>query len=612
MIIPSHPIYIANKSIMIWRNNVNLRRASRTFTHEGRTSPFRCSKISVRHSGRTSLFISPDLPSEKEVPMKYDIAIIGAGVVGTSIAYNLIPYDVSVLLLDKNNDVAMGATRANSAIIHAGYDPRPGTLMAKLNVEGNRLCEYLCDKLDVPFRRCGSLVLAFSEEEKATLEELLNRGIKNGVPDIRILDRDELRAMEPGVSEEAVAALHAPSAGIVNPWELCLAQAEVFVRNGGDLFLNAEVTAISENKDPSAASRYTIESTLKTFEADTIILACGIQADTVHGLVAVPDFQIVPTRGEYFLLDKSEGTRVDHVIFQCPNEKGKGVLVAPTVHGNLICGPTSEVLKDDIEDTATTSSKLSEIKEKAARSVNNISWRDNVRNFSGIRANSTEDDFIIREIPGKKGIFEAAGIKSPGLASSPAIGPYVVDLLKKSGVSLCPKEDITEPGGDRYPSYALGRNKVHFRDMSNSERETLVKRDPAYGRIVCRCEGVTEGEIRDALESPIPPSTLDGVKRRVGTGMGRCQGGFCGPRVVEMLLSYRKEELEKLASLPLSDDDAKMFSGSLTKKDFPLRSDELHLLIRQDANGSNLFFPREQESDPDVAESTATGQEVDV
>ena len=501
----------------------------------------------------------------KEVPMKYDIVIIGAGVVGTSIAYNLIPYRASVALLDKNNDVAMGATRANSAIIHAGYDPKPGTLMAKLNVEGNRLCEDLCEKLSVPFRRCGSLVLAFSDAEKALLSDLLDRGIKNGGPDLRILDQDELRAMEPGVSEEAVAALYAPTAGIVNPWELCLTQAEVFVREGGDLFLNAEVTAIRENKEPDASSKYTIESTLDTFEADTVILACGIQADTVHGLVAVPDFTIVPTRGEYFLLDKSEGSRVDHVIFQCPNEKGKGVLVAPTVHGNLICGPTSEVLKDDIEDTATTSGKLSEIKEKATRSVNNISWRDNVRNFSGIRANSTADDFIIREIPGKPGIFEAAGIKSPGLASSPAIGPYMVSLLKDSGISFPEKA-----------SYDLTRKKIHFRDLSNEERAELVKKDASYGRIVCRCEGVTEGEIRDALNSPIPPVSLDAVKRRAGTGMGRCQGGFCGPRIVEMLIEQTCNMAVPCGSTPLPPP---------------------HLSILQDSDGSNLFFERDTETE---------------
>ena len=529
--------------------------------------------------------------------MRYDIVIVGAGIVGTSIAYNLVPYEVSVALLDKNNDVAMGATRANSAIIHAGYDPKPGTLMAKLNVEGNRLCEKLCEDLSVPFRRCGSLVLAFSDAEKALLSELLDRGIKNGVPDIRILDQEELRAMEPGVSEEAVAALYAPSAGIVNPWELCLAQAEVFVRNGGDIFLNAEVTAIRENEDPDSSSRYKIETALDTFEADNVILACGIHADTVHGLLAVPDFKIVPTRGEYFLLDKSEGSRVDHVIFQCPNEKGKGVLVAPTVHGNLICGPTSEVLESGSEDTATTSEKLSEIKQKAAMSVSNISWRDNVRNFSGIRANSDQEDFIIREIPGKKGIFEASGIKSPGLASSPAIGPYVVELLKKSGVSLFEKGDDIEPNGEHYPGYYLKRSKVHFRDMNNKKREILVKRDPAYGRIVCRCEEVTEGEIRDALLSPIPPYTLDGVKRRVGSGMGRCQGGFCGPRIVEMILTYQKEQLSRLASMKLPEEDAKMFSGALSEKDFPLDPREIHLLLRQDGNGSNLFFRREAEAD---------------
>ena len=305
--------------------------------------------------------------------MKYDIAIVGAGVVGASIAYNLIPYDVSVLLLDKNNDVAMGATRANSAIIHAGYDPKPGTLMARLNVEGNRLCEKLCADLSVPFKRCGSFVLAFSDAERNTLQDLFDRGVKNGVPDLRILDAEELREMEPGIGEEAVAALYAPSAGIVNPWELCLAQAEVFVRNGGEFIGNAEVTDIQKTGDI-----YTIQTGAGAFEAENVILACGIQADAVHEFIEKPDFQIVPTRGEYFLLDKCEGSKAAHVIFQCPSEKGKGVLVAPTVHGNLICGPTSEVLQGDIEDTATTAEKLAEIKQKAALSVGNISWRDNV------------------------------------------------------------------------------------------------------------------------------------------------------------------------------------------------------------------------------------------
>ena len=494
-----------------------------------------------------------------------DILIIGAGVVGTSIAYSLIPYEKEVLILEKNKDVAMGATRANSAIMHAGYDPRPGTLMARLNVEGNRLCEELCRKLSVPFSRCGSLVLAFSDTEKALLSDLLDRGIRNGVPDLRILDQEELREMEPGVSEEAVAALYAPSAGIINPWELCLAQAEVFVTNGGRIFFHSEVTKIEEN-EPEAPYRYTVTTGNDAYSTNTIIFACGTHADEVHALISEPDFQIVPTRGEYYLLDKSEGNKVSHVVFQCPNEKGKGVLVAPTVHGNLICGPTSEVLSEDIDDTSTTSGKLSEIKEKATRSVRDISWRDNVRNLSGIRANSTSDDFIIREIPGRKGIFEAAGIKSPGLASSPAIGPYMVELLKESGVDLPPKEN----------TYTLTRKKIHFRDLSNEERAELVRKDPSYGRIVCRCEGVTEGEIRDALLSPIPPVSLDAVKRRAGTGMGRCQGGFCGPRIVEMLIENGKNIAVPCGSTPLPP---------------------AHLSIEQDADGSYLFVPRDAEKE---------------
>lgn len=501
--------------------------------------------------------------------MKYDIIIVGAGVVGTSIAYSLIPYNVSVLLLDKNNDVAMGATRANSAIIHAGYDPKPGTLMAKLNVEGNRLCEDLCRDLSVPFRRCGSLVLAFSDTEEALLQELLDRGIRNGVPDIRILDQEELRAMEPGISEEAIAALYAPTAGIINPWELCLAQAEVFVRNGGTFLPDCEVKGITEASSSEGKNTYILNTTKGEITAETVILCCGTEADTVHSYISKPDFRITPTRGEYYLLDKSEGTKVSHVIFQCPSEKGKGVLVAPTVHGNLICGPTSEVLSHGSEDTATTAVKLSEIKEKASRSVGNISWRDNVRNFSGIRSNSTSDDFLIREIPGENGIFEAAGIKSPGLASSPAIGPFMVGLLKEKDISLPKKEG----------PYDMTRKKIHFRDMTNEERAELVKKDPAYGRIVCRCEGVTEGEIRDALISPIPPLSLDAVKRRAGTGMGRCQGGFCGPRIVEMLLSER--------------------------------SDASPLSILQDGEGSTLFVPRDAEGFPSPEGKNAPLKEVE-
>lgn len=504
-----------------------------------------------------------------------DILIVGGGVVGTSIAYSLIPYDADVILIEKNNDVAMGTTRANSAIIHAGYDPEPGTLMAKLNVEGNRLCGDLCRDLSVPFSRCGSLVLAFSDTEKALLSELFDRGNTNGVPGLQILDQEELRKIEPEVSEEAVAALYAPSAGIINPWELCLAQAEVFVTNGGQIFLNSEITGVEEN-GPEDTYRYTVKTKDDAFFTNTVIFACGTHADAVHALVGEPDFQIVPTRGEYYLLDKSEGNKVSHVVFQCPNENGKGILVSPTVHGNLICGPTSEVIKEDIDDTSTTSGKLSEIKSSAARSVSNISWRDNIRNFSGIRANSTSDDFIIREIPGKTHIFEAAGIKSPGLASSPAIGPYMVSLLKDSGVKLPSKEK----------AYTLTRTKIHFRDLSNEERAELVRKDPAYGRIVCRCEGITEGEIRDALNSPIPPVSLDGVKRRAGSGMGRCQGGFCGPRIVEMLLERRKQQ---------EDPSSEASSSS-------------PLSILQDGEGSNLFFPR----DTEMASTEANDKEVDL
>jgi len=483
----------------------------------------------------------------------FTIAIIGGGIIGTAIAYSLIPYDAEVILFDKENDIAMGSTRANSGIVHAGYDPMPGTLMARLNREGNAMMEKRCRDLSVAFERCGSLVLAFSEEEVEILKTLLERGKANGVEDLRILDADELRETEPQASPDAVAALYAPSAGIVNPWMLCIAQAEVFVGNGGKVLTDCEVTAIKKMPDG-----YTIHTSKGIYEAQLVIAAAGAFSDDVHAMVSKPDFEITPWRGEYYLLDKSEGERAKHTIFQCPSRSGKGVLVSPTIHGNLIVGPSSELIHDPA-DTSTTQDKLDFIREKASLSVPSIRWSMNVRNFSGVRANSTIDDFIIREVPGSAGLFEAAGIRSPGLASSPAIGEYVVKMILQADFSLPRKTD----------GYFLKRDKVYFHELNAEERESLIASNPLYGRVICRCEEITEGEIIDALHSPIPPVSLDGIKRRTGAGMGRCQGGFCGPRIVAMLA-------EMLDQSPLT--------------------------MIQDRNGSYLFVPKVNEKTEDGAQ----------
>ena len=445
----------------------------------------------------------------------YDVLIIGCGVTGAAAAFELSKYKLRVGVLERENDVALGATKANSAILHAGYDPEPGTLMAKLNVRGVELARELCQKLDVPYKNCGSLVLAFSEEERPALEELYRRGAENGVPGLELLSGDEARALEPNLSETVVAALHAPSAAICSPWEFCLALAETAVNHGAEVHLNTAVTNME--KTPEG---WTVHTSNGDFQARFILNAAGVDAGAVHAMAAPPSFATFPKRGQYYLLDKSEGARVGRVIFQCPSAAGKGVLVAPTVHGNLIVGPDSEKVEGN--DTSTTGDGLRFVREAAQKSVPSINFRESIRNFAGVRASTDRGDFIIEE--SAPGFIDLAGICSPGLSAAPAIAEYAVELLAKSGLELEKKEYFLD-----------ARRHFRFRELPEQERAELVERDPAYGRVVCRCETVTEGEILACLHSAIPPVSVDGVKRRVNAGMGRCQGGFCGPRVVDIL-----------------------------------------------------------------------------
>lgn len=446
----------------------------------------------------------------------FDVAIIGGGICGCSLLYELSKYQVSVVLLEKENDVSIGTTKANSAIVHAGYDPAPGSRMARHNVEGNRMLHELCERLDVPFKPIGSLVLAFSEQERRTLEALLDRGVKNGVPDLRILEAAELRLMEPKVSEKAAAALYAPTAGIVSPWELAIALAETAVKNGAQVMLRSEVTAIQKE-----SGVFFIRSEGGTVRARFVVNAAGVASGRVHDMAASPFFHIRPSKGEYYLMDKSQGGIVNHVIFQCPNEDGKGVLVTPTVHGNLLVGPNAQ--ESESGDLANTADGLAFVKETALRSVPSINFREAIRNFAGLRAVSEMDDFLIGESD-VKGFFDVAGIKSPGLTSAPSIAKDMVGMLRGAGLELKEKVEFCDT-----------RKVVRFRDLSHEERAELIRKNPDYGQIVCRCETITEGEIVAALHRPFPPCSIDGVKRRCGSGMGRCQGGFCGPRVQEII-----------------------------------------------------------------------------
>lgn len=473
----------------------------------------------------------------------YDVAIIGSGITGSACAYFLSKYRLKIAVIEKNNDVCCGTTKANSAIIHAGYDPHPETLMAKLNVRGSAMAKDICARLDVPYEQIGSLVVAFSEEEAKTVEKLFERGNANGVPDLKILNREELKEAEPMISDEALCALYAPSAAIVNPWEYGLAMAETAVRNGAEILLESEVTSIKKENGV-----FKITAGEKEIEAKYVINAAGVNCDDVHNMIAPPKFKVIPSAGEYYLLDKSEGKRARHVIFQCPNKDGKGVLVSPTVHGNLIVGPNADAR--DKDDTSTKTRCLDFVREKAVKSVPSINFRENIRNFTGVRAATDIDDFIIEFAC--EGFLDLAGIKSPGLSAAPAIAELAVKMLGESGLVLEEKESFTDE-----------RTHLRFKHLSDEEKNNAVKKNSAYGRVICRCETITEGEIIDALNSPIPPVSLDGIKRRAGTGMGRCQGGFCGPKVLEIMAKYKNEPFEAV----LQDNTGSVILTGKTKSE---------------------------------------------
>ena len=448
----------------------------------------------------------------------YDVVIIGAGIVGGSIFRELTKYRIKIAVLEKENDVAMGSTKANSAIVHAGYDPIPGTLTAKYNVKGNEMFEPLCKQLDVPFVRNGSLVIGFDEEDIKTIKALYEKGLKNGVKGLQILSKEEVLQMEPNLNETVKGALYAPTGGIVDPFELAIALFENGVQNGGEIKLQKEVVSI-EKKEHFMI--YTKDGDM--VETKFIVNAAGVYADEVHNMVCKETFEIHPRAGEYFVMDKKEGTRFHRTIFQCPSEMGKGILVTPTVHGNLLVGPDAIDIEDK-EDKKTTASGLAGVRSVSMRTTTGIDFRQTIRNFSGLRAVPSNDDFIVEENEGVKGFIDAAGMKSPGLSSAPAIAEEIVNILKNAGLPLTSN-----------PDFDPNRRQIRFMELSEKEKEELIKKNPLYGRVICRCESITEGEIVDAIRRSFGVLSIDGVKRRCRPGMGRCQGGFCGPKVQQIL-----------------------------------------------------------------------------
>ena len=449
----------------------------------------------------------------------YDIAIIGAGVTGAMTARELSKYNLKIALLEKCNDVAMGATKANSGIVHAGFDAEEGSLMAKMNVKGCALMPETCEKLHVPYKNNGSLVVAFSDEEMEHLKVLYNRGVANGVPELKILSKEELLELEPNLNPDSFGALYAPTAGIVCPYELTIAATECAVTNGVEFIRNCEVTAVETNADSIA-----LETTQGRIEAKYIINAAGVYSDEIARMAGDDTISITARKGEYFLLDRATGSLVSHTIFQCPSKMGKGILVSPTVDGNLLMGPTAEDI-DDKSNVNTTNSGLNDVKKYAVKSVPSVNARNAITSFTGLRAHAAAHEFIIGVSEKNSRLINAAGIESPGLTSAPAIAEYIGDIVKSVFGELEVKADYDN----------TREAPVRFRHMSDEERAELIKKNSAYGRIICRCETITEGEIIDAIKAPAGARDVDGVKRRTRAGMGRCQGGFCGSKVVEIL-----------------------------------------------------------------------------
>lgn len=463
----------------------------------------------------------------------YDVVIIGAGASGCAAAMELAKYNLNVCVIEKDNDVCCGTSKANSAIVHAGFDAKAGSLKAKLNVEGNEMIQSLSKTLDFPYKKVGAFVVSDTQEGLATLEQLYENGKKNGVKEMELLAANQAKKLEPNLSEKVKGALWAKNSGIVCPFLMTIAFAEMAAVNGVKFFFDESVHKIEKLQDG-----FLLQTSKRMFSTKTVVNAAGVYADSFHNMVSSKKLHITPRRGEYILLDRSAGTLVNRTIFQVPGKMGKGVLVTPTVHGNLLVGPTAQNI-DDKEGVNTTAEGLDYLKTKSLDSVKNIPFSEVITSFAGLRAQEDGQDFVIGEIEDAKGFVDVAGIASPGLSSAPAIGKMASQfIIERLQAEIKQQYETTRKG------------TVHFKDLSTEEQKKLILQSPAYGNVICRCEMVTEGEILDAIHRTLGATTLDGVKRRVRAGMGRCQSGFCMPKVMEILereCGYKDTEVKKSA-----------------------------------------------------------------
>ena len=454
---------------------------------------------------------------------KFDILIAGAGVTGGMIARELSRYQLTVCLLDKANDVATGATKANSGIVHGGYDPEPGTLKAQLNASGVELLFEAAKQLNVPHKRNGSMVCAFAEDENRIIDRLYERGLENGIEGLSVITGDQARELEPELSDKVTKALLVTNSGIVCPYELTIAAVGNAMDNGVELkrnFAISDIAKIGEGFVVSAADG-------RKVQGKYLINCAGSFADDLAAMVGDKFYQIIPRAGEYMLLDKAEGVRVSRTIFQTPGKEGKGILVTPTNHGNLLTGPTATEVEHG-ESTETTGAQLAYVQRMGAKSVPGVNFRQVITSFTGVRASVAGGDFIIKMSDKVDGFVHVAGIDSPGLTCCVSIAKYVLDILKDAGVQLAEKENWN---GTREDMHA-------FAKMSIEEKNEVIKNNPSYGKIICRCETVTEGEIIAAITKNPVALDIDGVKRRTRSGMGRCQGGFCSSYVMKLIAQH--------------------------------------------------------------------------
>lgn len=462
-----------------------------------------------------------------------DVLIIGAGAVGCSIARELTKYQVRVLVVEKKEDVGGDASKANSAIIHTGYDASPDTLESQLVVAANPMYDKLTKDLDVPFSRIGGILPAITQEQYEKLPALKEKAFKNRVYDVEYLSGKELLKMEPNLNPETKAGLYIPRESIIDPFLLVVGYAENAQQNGADFLLGTEVTGIHKEQGKITA----VETTAGEISCKWVVNAAGLHCDEIAAMVGKNDYTVNPRKGQFYVLDKNTSCKVEHIILPIPTKVTKGKLMCPTIHGNMLVGPTAEDLSDK-EDRSTDAAGLKSVAEDVRHLIPNVNLRDTITQYSGLRPNRNPEGLHVDTYDDLKNYVNLSGVRSTGLTASASLGKYVAQTLLKLGMPA-------EMNPDFNP---VRKGIVRFRELTREQQDQMIQKDPLYGRVICRCETITEGEIVAAIHSPIPARSMDAVKRRVRAGLGRCQGGFCGPRVLEILareMGVSAEEINK-------------------------------------------------------------------